>query len=341
MGLSFEEMNRLNSKIYNNLSNICFEYHQKGIFLTEDDLQKAFEWFTIHFYEDKHYEENIKIKEMGMRKPTTSFNVPHMNKCISIINGEMEANFEKPGLKSEIIYEEKPGNQDTCAIEFTKPLIDANGKNYQAEAEKYLRGAKINLSKISGDPEILSAIASIANCIDYDNATFVSNQRVELVNPDVTSYSAQLVAPAAVNTGKPKIAGEEVYYGIFSDTGYGPSASTILTKIKKRVLKDCYECLTNPNNKIYRDHAFDIFATREEAASCIYNRREHEAYSSQYYRGYYRTAYKVGKCNKDGEIIMDVRDFYNPDLWEKYPSEDEIRGCIKAYNASILNRGEE
>ena len=36
---------------------------------------------------------------------------------------------------------------------------------------------------------------------------------------------------------------------------------------------------------------------------------------------------------------MSLRDFYDPTLWDKYPSEDEIRECIKAYNASILNRG--
>lgn len=342
MGLSIDGQTHLNSKVYNALADIEFEFHQKGIDLSEQEMQKAFEWFTIHFYEsdDKHIEENTKIKEMGMRPSTTTFNVKYINGLLGIINAEMKDNFDKLALKPEIRYEEKPGQQDTCIITFNHTLIDANGKYYDSEAEKYLRGAKINLSKISGDPEALSAIASIRNCLDYDNATFINSQEVALVNPEVVSYDIQLVAPAA-NTGKPKIAQEEVYYGIFSDTGYGPRSSEIVAKIKRRILQDCYECISNPDHKIYRDNGsiYGIFDNREEAADAIRRQRDHEAYSSQYSRGYYRTAYIVAKCNKKGEFIMSLKDFYDPSLWAKYPTDEEIKECIKIYNASILNRG--
>ena len=133
-----------------------------------------------------------------------------------------------------------------------------------------------------------------------------------------------------------------VYYGIFSDTGYGPRSSEILTKIKKRILSDCYECISNPDNRIYRGNGgiYGIFDTREEAADAIRDRRERAAYSDKYSRSFYRTAYIVAKCNEEGEFIMSVKDFYDPSLWDKYPSEDEIRECIKIYNASILNKGE-
>ena len=110
------------------------------------------------------------LNEMGMRKPTTSFNVQHLNKCLGIIQAEMGANFEKEGVKNTVRYEEKPGVNDACIITFTKPLRDETGRNYMDKAESYLRGAKLNLASIPADPEILSSLASIAYCIDYDNA---------------------------------------------------------------------------------------------------------------------------------------------------------------------------
>lgn len=282
------------------------------------------------------------LTELGMRKPTTSFNVQHLNKCLGIIQAEMGANFEKEGVKDTVHYEEKPGVNEACIITFTKPLRDETGRNYMDKAESYLRGAKLNLASIQADPEILSSLASIAYCIDYDNATFINDHEVELVNPEVTSYDVQLIVPKPTGrSSKPKIAEEKVYYGIFSDTGYGPRSSTIIPKIKKRILQDCFECISNPEHEIYRDNGsiYGIFEDRSDAANRIRDQRDHEAYSSQYSRGYYRTAYIVYKCNKDGELIMSLRDFYDPTLWDKYPSEDEIRECIKAYNASILNRG--
>lgn len=288
--------------------------------------------------------ESKKIKEMGMRKLTTKFNPPHINKLIRIINEDIKAAFGKNGLKPEVTFDEKL-NQDTCYIEFEKPLVDDYGKNFIVEAENYLKGEKVELTKISGDPETLSAIASIAYCIDYDKVTFVSTRKVALVNPEVTTYSPQLVTPIKENYNKnskrPKIAEEQVYYGIFSDTGYGPRSSAIVNKIKKGILSDCYECLSNPDHKIYRDNGsiYGLFDNREEATEAIRDRRAHETRDSRYSRGYYRTAYIVAKCNKEGEFIMSVRDFYDPSLWDKYPSEDEIKECIKAYNASILNRG--
>ena len=215
--------------------------------------------------------ESKKIKEMGMRKLTTKFNPPHINKLIRIINEDIKAAFGKNGLKPEVTFDEKP-NQDTCYIEFEKPLINGYGKNFIIEAENYLRGEKVDLTKIFGDPEILSAIASIAYCIDYDNATFVSSRKVALVNPEVTTYSPQLITPIKENYNKR-------------------------------------------------------------------SKRAHETSDAQYSRGYYRTAYTVAKCNEDGELITSLRDFYDPTLWEKYSSEDEIRECIEIYNASILNKG--
>lgn len=288
--------------------------------------------------------ESKKIKEMGMRNLITKFNPPHINKLIRIINEDIKAAFGENGLKPEVTFDEKL-NQDTCYIEFEKPLVNAYGKNFIVEAENYLRGEKVDLTKISGDPETLSAIASIAYCIDYDKATFVSTKKVALVNPEVTTYSPQLVTPIKENYNKnskrPKIVEEDVYYGIFYDSGYGPKSSEIVAKIKKRILNDCYECISNPDHKIYRDNGsyYGLFDNREDAADAIRDRRAHEISDAQYSRGYYRTAYTVAKCNEDGELIMSLRDFYDPTLWETYPSEDEIRECIEIYNASILNKG--
>lgn len=305
--------------------------------ISKSDIEMALEWLENQgvLYESK------KITEMGMRKPTTSFNAQHINKCLRIIQAEMKANFEKEGIRDTVRYEEKPGVNETCIITFTKPLRDDTGKNYMDKAENYLRGSNLNLASILGDPETLSSLASIAYCLEYDNATFINDHEVELLNPEVINYDVQLIVPKPIRASKPKIAEEKVYYGIFSDTGYGPKSSEIVTNIKKRILSDCYDCLSNPNNHIYRGDGsiYGIFDSREEAANAIRDRRESEAYSLRYSRSFYRTAYIVAKCNEEGEFIMSVKDFYDPSLWEKYPSEAEIRECIKAYNASVLNKG--
>ena len=61
----------------------------------------------------------VYLNEMGMRKPSTSFNVQHLNKCLGIIQAEMGANFGKEGIKAEVHYEEKPGVNEACIITFT------------------------------------------------------------------------------------------------------------------------------------------------------------------------------------------------------------------------------
>lgn len=41
----------LRSDVYNALSDIALKYHQKGANITEDEMDKAIEWFQLHFWE--------------------------------------------------------------------------------------------------------------------------------------------------------------------------------------------------------------------------------------------------------------------------------------------------
>lgn len=41
----------LRSDVYNALSDVVFKYHNKGVNLTEDEMDEAIEWFQLRFWE--------------------------------------------------------------------------------------------------------------------------------------------------------------------------------------------------------------------------------------------------------------------------------------------------
>ena len=49
--------NDLRSDVYNALSDIAFKYHNKGVDITEDEMDVAIEWFQLHFWENKDLNE--------------------------------------------------------------------------------------------------------------------------------------------------------------------------------------------------------------------------------------------------------------------------------------------
>lgn len=48
---------QLNSDVYNALADIMFEYYKKGIKITPEQMQAAFEWFDVHFWADEDLDE--------------------------------------------------------------------------------------------------------------------------------------------------------------------------------------------------------------------------------------------------------------------------------------------
>lgn len=55
----------LRSDVYNVLADIMFKYHNKGIKVTPEQMQSAFEWFDVHFWTDEDLDEacNSEHKE--------------------------------------------------------------------------------------------------------------------------------------------------------------------------------------------------------------------------------------------------------------------------------------
>lgn len=286
-----------------------------------------------------------QLKEMGLRSYEPSFDVRSIKKIVNYINDEMNLNFNKKSLVDNVILPKEPGEINYCSIVLLKPLVDINGKSFADIAQNYLRGAKINLSKIAADSEILSTIATIAKCIEYDDAKIGNDKRtITLVKPEVLEYNSVLFAPSS--NAKVKVVQEEEFYGVFSDTGYGPNAGQAINSEKSNLLKDCLEVVNGKKElkSLYRPSCgqWRIYKTREEVGDAVRQERDREAYDSQYSRGYYRTSYKAAKCNAKGELIITTRDFYNPDLWGSiFPTEDEIKECIKVYNAKIMSNDEE
>ena len=62
----------LRSDVYNALSDIAFKYHKEGVDLTEDDMDKAIEWFQMRFWEDEGLEESCKFKKNKKLKESLS-----------------------------------------------------------------------------------------------------------------------------------------------------------------------------------------------------------------------------------------------------------------------------
>lgn len=57
--LDFNTQNDLRSDVYNALVDIAFEYHKKGINLSVNDFELAWEWFATHFEDDDILDESI------------------------------------------------------------------------------------------------------------------------------------------------------------------------------------------------------------------------------------------------------------------------------------------
>lgn len=52
--LSFDNYSNFNSAVYNAISDVCFEFSEKG--LSKKDIEAALEWFETHFFEDEDFE---------------------------------------------------------------------------------------------------------------------------------------------------------------------------------------------------------------------------------------------------------------------------------------------
>lgn len=51
------------SEVYNALADIAFEYHQKGVDLTDKDFAVAFDWFTIKFMDEAEWSFDTSLEE--------------------------------------------------------------------------------------------------------------------------------------------------------------------------------------------------------------------------------------------------------------------------------------
>lgn len=64
--LDEEEFDDFKSKIYNAISNVCFNYNYAGV--SQNDIEKAIEWFELHFFEqfsdEDYYEESINVRKL-------------------------------------------------------------------------------------------------------------------------------------------------------------------------------------------------------------------------------------------------------------------------------------
>lgn len=283
----------------------------------------------------------IYLNEMGMRPIKHISHVRVITNWLENIQSEMIKNFKKRGVYETLKYRVFPNESLICTIKFVKPLIDKSGQDYTDKAEQYLKGEAIDLANIPADAATLSVLASIASDIEYDNATFINDHEVELVNPEIISNKSQMIKPKSIGKlSDPKIIEEKTYYGIFSKSGYESSDSDILKNIKRRILKDCIKRISDSSQKIYRNDGsiFGIFNTKEEAAEVKRCQIEDHIESSPF-RNSYKPIFAIAKCNKKGELIMTLKDFYDQDLWINYPNEKVIKECIKMYNESILERG--
>ena len=115
-----EEYNpQLQSDVYNALADIVFEYHNKGITITPEQMQYAFEWFDVHFWADEDLDEACNSKPKKELKEDINTPFIKIYKADTILKGAINAiksaseddsdTWDYPIEELDYLLEEHPG----------------------------------------------------------------------------------------------------------------------------------------------------------------------------------------------------------------------------------------
>ncbi len=111
---------QLQSDVYNALADIMFKYHKKGIKVTPEQMQSAFEWFDVHFWADEDLDEacNSEPKEELKEDINTPFIKIYKEGPLA------EEGWDYPVEELDYLLEEHPGEsfvlQDDRLYEMTE-----------------------------------------------------------------------------------------------------------------------------------------------------------------------------------------------------------------------------
>ncbi len=96
---------QLQSDVYNALADIMFKYHNKGIKVTPEQVQQAFEWFDVHFWADEDLDESCNSKPKEELKE--DINIPFIK--IYKEGPLAEEGWDYPIKELDYLLEEHPG----------------------------------------------------------------------------------------------------------------------------------------------------------------------------------------------------------------------------------------
>lgn len=96
---------QLQSDVYNALADIMFKYYNKGIKVTPEQVQQAFEWFDVHFWADEDLDEacNSEPKEELKEDINTPFIKIYKEGQVA------EDGWDYPVAELDYLLEEHPG----------------------------------------------------------------------------------------------------------------------------------------------------------------------------------------------------------------------------------------
>ena len=190
--LSFDNYSDFNSAVYNAISEVCFEFQEKG--LSQKDIEAALEWFETHFFDSGDFEEENIIEESwdNHEYHDDKWDIVVVSKYA---NGSMDRDILLNGEKVGEIW-------DDGTIDLKKSISDedkeelirfTDGDLLHESCDKELKEAT-DLSKIEGTiTKALQDNANIINkCKTADELFKVVAETLESAHID-TNYSKKFL----------------------------------------------------------------------------------------------------------------------------------------------------
>ena len=136
--LSFDNYSDFNTAVYNAISEVCFDFQEKG--LSQKDIEAALEWFETHFFDSGDFEEeNIveeSFKEKNLKEGFEGLNWNYWYSLFNMIVDEYFPDEDAINTKVDALYkifEFEPGMKEAYKRWNDSPMEESLNESFVAE----------------------------------------------------------------------------------------------------------------------------------------------------------------------------------------------------------------
>lgn len=136
--------NDLKSDVYNALSDVAFKYHQKGADITEDEMDKAIEWFQLTFWEGDDSDFDSMNESYNYNLNTDIYNAlgnvmfEYHLKGIDVTEEDVDKALDD--FKERFFHSLTDDDYEDMDIEFSNDMYE----NFTHKSNKSLKESKLN-----------------------------------------------------------------------------------------------------------------------------------------------------------------------------------------------------